>query len=634
MKRTLIVSMMMVLALGFTFASGDAEETTAGTTSSVSDMEAPELTALVESNALPKVEDRLPQNPLVVEPLDSLGKYGGTWNRANSLLFVNWYSWEPLVKLDLETLEPIPNVAESWSISEDYTTYTFKLRAGMRWSDGTPFTSDDVLFWYNDIVGNQEMTPSTPSWIRSGKQLANITAPDEVTVVIEFAAAKLFFLNEQAAMGIANQMLVPKHYLEQFHPAYADADELSQKIKDGGMESWVQLMQAKIAYATNPDIPVLSAWDLETDSSSELQVAVRNPYYWKVDTAGRQLPYISEMVWPLKADDQVRVMKAIAGEIDFDRVTKVAGDMTVLRKNEEAGGYRSSLLQMNSLSNALTLCVNQDYQADEEIANVLRNKKFRQALSIAIDRDEVIEFTVLGLAYPRQSVLHNNAPGGDEKYSTAYIEYDPAKANSWLEEVGLTKRDSDGYRLLPNGESFLLVLSASSQRQLSIDSGEIIKKHFEGVGIRTVLRPEDNALFNKRRGNGEHMITISNNAEGLNPLQRPQHYFPVSASAVWAPLTGKYYSSGGSVGNAPDALQQQLLDYYEQASVTLDPDDRAVIFSEVMDLHSENLWQIGVMSYAGFPMVVTNRMKNVPEVIINAYANAPAAFAEQYYIDE
>jgi peptide/nickel transport system substrate-binding protein len=634
MKRTLVLLTMILMAAGLVFAGGEGEAPASATEATSGDMEAPGLASEVAAGTLPEVQIRLPDSPLVVEPLDSLGKYGGTWNRANALLFVNWYSWEPLVKLDLETFEPMPNVAESWSISDDYTTYTFKLRKGMKWSDGEAFTSEDVQFWFDDIIANKEMTPSSPAWIRSGKQLATITTPDQLTVVIEFPAAKLFFLNEQAAMGRGNAMLVPRHYLEQFHPAYADAAELAKMVGDAGMDSWVQLMQAKITYATNPDIPVLTAWDLETDSSAELQTATRNPYYWKVDTAGRQLPYIDEMVWPLKADDQVRVMKAIAGEIDFDRVTKVAGDMTVLRKNEASGGYRSSLLQMQSLSNALTLSVNQDFSADEGIAAVLQDKKFRQALSVAIDREEVIEFTVLGLAKPRQAVLNDGAPGGDPKYSNAYVEYDPEKAKSWLDEAGLAKLDSDGFRLLPNGEPFLLILSPSSQRKLSIDSGEVIKRHFEAVGIRTVLKPEDNALFRKRRDSGEHMITIGNNAEGLNPLQRPFCYFPVSKTAVWAPLTGSYYSSGGSVGNPPDGLQQELIDYYEEASVTLDPVARAEIFGKVMDLHSENLWQIGIMSYAGFPMVVTNRMKNVPEVIVNAYANAPAAFAEQYYIDE
>jgi len=597
------------------------------------ELEAPVLTEMVAAGDLPPLERRLPENPLLVQPLNSEGKYGGTWDRINFRLFQGWYSWEPFLKLNKETMEPMANVAESWDVNDDFTEFTLTLRKGMKWSDGETFSTEDLRFWYEDIFMNDEMTPAKPSWLKTGSGPVKLQVIDEQTFKLIFAEPKLFFFNEQAAMGRCNGVIIPAHYLKQFHPKYADAAELDKVLKDNSMDSWVQLMNAKMATNTNPDKPVISAWDLETDSSAELQVAVRNPYYFKVDPSGRQLPYIDEMVWPVQADSQVTLMKAIAGEVDFDRVSKVAGDMPLLKKNEDSGGYTAKMLNLDSHANALTLFVNQDFVGDEASAEILQNRKFRQALSVAIDRDEVIEFTVLGLAEARQAVLHDNAPGGSSEFSKAYTEFDPDQANTWLDEIGLQERDGDGWRKMPNGETFFLIISVDGGRQLSVDSGEIIKKHFESVGIKTALKPEDGALFNTRRNAGEHMITVGNNGEGRNPLQKPYTYFPVNTGVSWAPLQGAYYASDGKQGNPLEPLQQELIDIYEAASVELDGDKRAEMFHEVMAMHSENLWQIGVMGYAGFPMVVAADMRNVPERLANVYQNAPAMFPEQYYFE-
>lgn len=639
MKR--VIGLVLVLSLavvGIAVAGGaqeGGEETVTTTAAESTGNEAPDLAALVAAGELPPLEERLPSEPLVVEPRDEIGVYGGTWRRVNYRTFQGWYSWEPLVKLDMDTFDPIPNIAKSWEISDDYTTFTFHLREGMKWSDGAPFSAEDLMFFYEDILMNEELTPGKPAWLSTGGEPVKMSAPDAYTIVLEFAGPKILFMQEQAAMGRPNYIQTPKHYLSRFHPTYADADELQALLDAEGMDSWVQLMEAKRSFNENPDLPVLTAWDLETDTSAELQVATRNPYYWKVDTEGKQLPYIDSMTWPVSADAQVTLLKAISGEVDFDRVSKVAGDMTVLKENEESGNYQAKMLNLDSHSNSLVLFVNQDFVGDEATAEILRDVRFRRALSVAIDREELIEFTVLGLAEPRQAVLHTTSPGGKEEYSKAYIEYDPQQAAAWLDEAGLSERDRDGWRTLPNGETLELILAAGAGRQLSVDSGEIIKKQFEEVGIKTALKLEDGALFNTRREAGEHMITIAGNGEGLNPLRKPHHYYPIeNYGPAWAPLQGLYYQTDGRDGKTPTGYQAELIEIYEEAVNELDGSRRIELFERTMEIHSQQLFQIGTMSYAGFPMVVSNKMHNVPKRLANVYQNAPAFDAEQYFIRE
>lgn len=639
MKR--VIALMVVfaaLSVGLSFAGGEqetGEETVTATAPETTGREAPDLARLVAAGELPPLEERIPTEPLVVQPRDEIGEYGGTWRRINYRLFANWYSWEPLVKLDMDTFAPVPNVARGVDISDDYTAFTFYLREGMKWSDGAPFTSEDLMFFYEDILMNDELTPGKPAWLAAAGEPAVFSAPDDYTIVIEFSAPKMLFLQEQAAMGRPNYLLTPKHYLSRFHPEYADAGKLQEMLSAEGMDSWVQLMEAKRSTNENPDLPVVAAWDLETDSSAELQVATRNPYYWKVDTEGRQLPYIDAMTWPLRADAQVTLLKAIAGEVDFDRVSKVAGDMTLLKENEASGGYTAKMLNLDSHSNSLVLFVNQDYVGDEADAEILRDVRFRRALSVAIDREELIEFTVLGLAEPRQAVLHSTSPGGSEEYSKAYVDHDPVQAAAWLDEAGLSGRDSDGWRTLPNGDTFELILATDSGRQLSIDSGEIIKKHFEEVGLKTALKLEDGALYQTRRNSGEHMITIGGNGEGLDPLRKPHHYFPIAGGQVpWAPLQATYYQTDGRDGREPVGFQAELIDLYEQAVRELNESKRIALYERTMEIHSQQLFQIGTMSYAGFPMVVSNKMHNTPKRLANVYQNAPAFDAEQYFIRE
>lgn len=594
--------------------------------------EAPELAEMVAKGLLPPVEERLPENPLVVVPFQEIGVYGGTLRTLETHHF--WYPCiEELVRKPAETSEYIPNLAEAWDISDDYTTFTFYLRKGVRWSDGTPWTSADIMFWYEDLILNDDYTPAKPAWLVVGGELGKVSAPDEYTVVFEFKSTALNFMESIANYGSTIFYRLPKHYLQQFHPSYVSPEKLAATLREAGVDAWHVLLEDKSDHRINPDLPVLSAWKLTTHPQQLLQVAERNPYYWKVDTEGNQLPYISKISWDDTTDQEVKLLRALAGQVDLAQVSKTSADIPLLRANERDGNYTTVLVDNSGLNGAgIVVFVNQTFVGDPEIAELLQNVQFRRAISHAINRDEVNEFTALGLAPIRQSVLNELHPASGPEFSQAYIEYDPATANRMLDEIGLNKRDSDGFRLLPSGKPLLIVLTPFHTSGWRVDAAEIIKPHFEDVGIKTIIRPEESSLWVTRSNAGEHMISVYANSNGNQPLGRPLWYFPVANRSYWAPLNGLYTATGGTAGWKPEAEQARLVEIYNAARDELDEDVRNALIREAMELHAENLWQIGVIGYSPFPVVRHNRVKNAPDIYYSMGWNSQLMFAEQYYI--
>ena len=248
----------------------------------LSQKEAPMLAEKVAADELPPLEERLPATPLVVEPVEAPGKYGGTWKigvtNPRATYFNTRSVSESLAMWDRTASTPVPDVAERWEVSADGTTYTFYLRAGMKWSDGTPFTSADILFWWNDIILNTDYTPAPPDWVRIKGEIPTVTAPDETTVIFQFPHPYGLFLQNLAFRGV-EMMNFPKHYISQFHPAYVEEAELTAKIAELGYETW-QTAILDLIFPTNPDLPRLSAWVNTTKNPETSAIYVRNPYYW------------------------------------------------------------------------------------------------------------------------------------------------------------------------------------------------------------------------------------------------------------------------------------------------------------------------------------------------------------------
>jgi peptide/nickel transport system substrate-binding protein len=599
--------------------------------------EAPSLTMLVNKGELPSVDKRLPDNPMVITPINEVGKYGGIWRRIEPNYQFHEWSNEPLISLN-DKQEYVPNLAESFELSADKRTYRFTLRKGMKWSDGEPFDTEDVDFWYNNLELNTDLEPSVKSLFSSSGKPAVLKIIDKQTFELTYQEPNPNFIEMHLRSTIEFRLpQSPKHYLKNYLPGFVAEDELAKKVADAGMTDWRQLFHNRwnTRSNTNPDLPVLYTWVYNTDPQELQQQAIRNPYYWKVDTAGNQLPYIDGMSWPLTAEPQVRILKALAGEVDMDRISKLTSDFTALKKGEKQGNYTTRMMELDDHSNMLVLFPNQDYDGeDKEVLRLIRSKTFRQALSIGIDRDTLNQILGIGLSTPAQSVILPTSPGGSIETSSAYTKTDLAKANKMLDELGLTERDNEKYRLGKDGKTLTFLVHFEAGRKISEEGAILLKADMDNLGLRFIMRSDEKSYFEQIRRGGDYQMVLHNNTSGLNPLFGANNYFPVMSENNFAPKQSAYYLSKGKNGVKLTPEMATLAKYYDELLNEANKTVFAAKVNEVMELHAENLWAIGMLRYTASPAVVSNRMKNVPKKLYSVYKSPFYHQKEQYYISE
>ena len=463
-----MVSLVLLGSAAMVWAGGEdegsSESSSAGAmVSSGSYNEAPALAQLVASGDLPPVEERLPPEPLVVKVKDEIGQYGGAITAIKHSTG-NWYmiahvNIEPLMELDPEdSLNVVPNVARAWDWNADKSQLTVHLREGIKWSDGEPFTAEDLRFHYEDVQFNEQLTPLTPgAWMSHGSRMT-FTQIDDSTVQFGFAGpspAQLFMFT--AANGYMNHYF-PAHYFKELHIDYnEDADK---KAKEEGLEEWWQLFnqtrEKTRPYIHYPGPPYLFAW-VPTSVTMDRTVWDRNPYYWKVDEAGNQLPYLDNIYGVLVVESELVKARGIAGEFDFLVEGFGMDEAPLLEQNAERYNY-NVIIGPNTWAGAGSYYLNLNHK-DPVRRELYRDKRFRQALSHAIDRDEINDIVFQGLATPLLGFALGDEPFYDEEVQAAEqeaIRYDVDEANRLLDEVGLTERDGDGYRLTSDGERLTL----------------------------------------------------------------------------------------------------------------------------------------------------------------------------------
>ncbi|MGQ9629446.1 MAG: ABC transporter substrate-binding protein [bacterium] len=600
--------------------------------------EAPMLGKLVEEGKLPPVEKRLPKNPVVVEPYEEIGQYGGDWrsvwrNMADRWGVANHMLYVRLVRMrgDLKGFEP--DVADRWEVSRDAKVYTFHIREGVRWSDGQPLTADDVMFWYEDILQNKDLTPSFPKVFTAGGKPMRIERVDDYTFRVIFEGPYGLFLLRQAIGGWSWDFIgYPKHYLKQFHPNYVDKGKLDEMAKKEGFEAWHQLFGQKYDWLYNPDLPMLTAWRVKSAPSPVGRfIWERNPYFYKVDPKGNQLPYIDRVIWEMIGDSQVALMRAMAGEVDMNIRYFRRGDYTLLMQNREAGDYRVNLYyEARGGDDYTTFLINQNVK-DPVLRDLFRNKKFRQALSLALNREEVNELVYLGLAKPRQASLDSTDPFYDPEWERAYAEYDPDRANKMLDEMGLTGRDKDGFRLRPDGKTLEVVLEFAGGEELP-DPIELAKEYWERIGIKVNVKADERSLYQVRAQAGE--IEIGSWSFSAS-LANADSLLGIGYGAAWAPLWTLWYTSGGKSGEEPPPEVKRIFELWDRITVTPDDEERNRLFKEIINIHKENLWVIGMVGEAPRSGVIKNNFRNVKE-------NAPyggivptpgcTSYPEQFFI--
>ncbi len=612
-----------------------AEEVAAPEASASQYNEAPMLAELVANGELPPVDERLPLNPLVITPEEEIGDYGGIWNRLATSAGDNQLGGkvggEHLVRYNKDGSQINPNVFESWEVSSDGATFTFHLREGMRWSDGEPYTASDILFYYEDVLLNEELTPTFPSWLRLSGEPVVIEKLDDYTLQFKFAAPYALFINVLGSLRGDRFASYCAHYLKQFHVKYVEKDEMDAMIKDAGVEHWYQVFGTKPDPRRNPDNPSYLPWNLSTPSHNDPLIADRNPFYWKVDPEGNQLPYIDSIHWSLVDGKDQLNLRAIQGEVDMQLRHITFDNVPLFMENQERGNYRVMLWQRGQVTD--TVLHPNHTNKDPVLREIVQDKRFRYALSLGINRADIIEAVYLGQAEPNQVSPTKTSPLYWEPQAKNLIEHDPDRANAYLDEMGLTDRDEDGYRLRPDGERLSIVFEYAAVFGAWGDIAELLTAHWSELGIELISTEIDRSLLGQRTSANELDLAVWTGSGEFNPFIEPRSFVPLVPNIALRQYA-YWWESDGKEGVEPTGDILRALELWEEIKITVDEEKQRTLFRQILELNKENLWQIGIATSPPQPVIVKNYFRNVPEDgMYDDQPRSPSNTAmEQYFI--
>ena len=613
--------------------------------------EAPSLAELVKAGKLPPVRERIGQDPLVVKPLREIGKYGGTWRRGFTGPFDTSNGHraaqnDKLLYWDYTGTKIVPNIARAWEVSPDGRTITISLRRGMKWSDGHPFTADDFVFWFEEVYSNKDLVPTPLSVMTINGKPITVKKVDASTVqflapdpyyALPTVLASVWGIGHHARFGrSALGGFAPAHYLKQFHPKFASKDDIAKKLVDLKYETWALMFKNVNDACRNPDLPVVTAWKTVSPINTPTWMLERNPYSIWVDTDGNQLPYIDRIRMTLGENLEVINLRAIAGEYDSQARHIDISKLPVLLENQQKGNYRVHLDPSDQGADVGLFC-NQSFDKDPEIAKWLSTRDFRIALSHGIDRTQINETFVLGLGQVASAAPGDRTPyfPGPE-YKRLHVGYDVKKANEMLDVLGLTKKDSEGYRLRADGGGRLRLALTTYLGFLPFTQiAEMIAEQWKKIGIRGEVQELERGLATSRMFANEHQIYFetqwgADNMYGHQPL-----LFPSQTEHPLGPLYGTWYSSAGKQGKEPPARMRELMATYRR-SFSVPDQERTRLAKEVWKIALDELWLIPVVSNSPASQgvrVIKNTMGNVPERLWNSAVsdNPHIAHTETWY---
>lgn len=591
--------------------------------------EAPMLAEMVAAGDLPPVEERLPANPRVLPVVEEIGQYGGTWRRAYNGISDRWGSTKLLEERIVEFMPTedgniiiVPNWVDEYEMSPDAREFSFHIREGLKWSDGVPVTTEDVKFWYDDIFNNTLFREEPHQFLTTNGVPLVVEIIDDFSFVVKFQDPYPLFPLIMAKEGSGSpglsreNFLQPAHYLKDYHPNYVSEEELAEIAAEYGVDTWQDLWDSSgpiQSWWLNPDLPVISAWMIEQPAPGERTVMVRNPYYFQVDAEGNQLPYIDNITHDLFEDPETLNLWVVQGQIDMQaRHIDALGNYTLLKENEANGNYH-----MVTWLNASTLSLYPNLNTpDPVLAELFNNANFRQALSVAIDREEIVDIITNGLSEPRQASPVSGSPNFDAEFETKWTEYDLDAANALLDEMGMTERDADGFRIRPDGETLQLIITTDHD---DISDLELVKAYWEEVGIKTVINKVERSFYEELVATGDIEIGVWGFDRSSVVAADPRRFIGSLADGPWAPLYGKWFDTGGAQGIEPPADHpiRNVWDAWENAQTAGTLEEANQYVQEMINIHKENVWVIGLYGEDPKIYIVSNNMHNVPEGLIN-----------------
>jgi len=600
--------------------------------------EPPSLAADVAAGKLPPLAQRLPRVPLVFTAPRSdwtLGRYGGELRtlmaKDRDIRMMVVYGYARLVGYD-EHLQLAPDILQSLD-NVDNRVFTLHLRPGHRWSDGHPFTSEDFRYFWEDVANNKELSPfGLPRALLVDNHGPTFEVLDATTVRYTWDEPNPQFL---AALAGPSPLFIyrPAHYLRQFHARYVGLAKANARAVAEGSRDWAGLYQKMDEQFRfdNPALPTLEPWINTTPLPTTRFVLVRNPYFHRVDANGRQLPYIDRVIVNI-TDDKLIPARAGAGNVDLQTRYLRFDNYTFLKQGEQRNHYRVYLWE-KAIGSQVALYPNLNVE-DRTWQKLMRDVRFRRALSLGVDRHEVNEVVYFGLGKESANTILPRSPLFRPEFRTAWAAFDVKRANALLDAIGLAKRNEDGIRLLPDGRPMNLIVDTSGESTEETDVLELVRGTWHELGIAMFPRPSQREVFRKRVFSGKSMMSVwSGLSNGIpTPDMSPSELAPTTQEQLQWPMWGQYYElnhKGGEAPALPDV--QELARLFQQWRTATTTEVRTQAWQRMLEIHADEVYTIGIVTHALQPVVVRNSLRNVPAD--GVYSWDPGAYFGMYHPD-
>ena len=582
-------------------------------------VETPFLEAAVKAGTLPPVAARVPAQPNIAvleKHGKSLGRHGGKLHllmgKQKDTKMMMVYGYARLISYD-ENLNFVPDLLADFDV-QDQRIFTFRLRKGHKWSDGHPFTAEDFRYYWEDMATNTEISSKgLPQALLVRGEGPTFEVLDETTVRYTWPEPNPNFV-PWIARPRPLLLYRPAHYLKQFHAKYADEAKLNAAARKENKRNWTQLHSDRDRWyrMDNPARPTLQPWYNSTKPPSERFIFKRNPYYHQVDASGRQLPYIDNVVLNLGATNMVAARTG-SGEADLQARYLRFDHFTFLKESEKRYDF-SVRLWKKARGSQIALFPNLNAK-DKAWRDLFQDVRFRRALSIAINRTEINQVIYYGLAQESQDTVLQKSPLYKDTYRKAWTAFDPAEANKLLDEIGLTERDEDGLRLLPDGRPAVITVETAGESTEQTDVLELVRDGWRQVGLKLLSKPSQREVFRQRIYSGDTIMSIWSGVSNGIPtaLMSPGEFSPSSKLQFQWPRWGHYVQSGGKSGEMPGLKPvRRLVALNEQWKNAKSASEKSRIWHEVLQIHAYNVFVIGLVNGAMQPVVISNKLRNIP----------------------
>lgn len=582
--------------------------------------ESPLLSKMVKNDKLPPVESRLPQTPRVIDFAGrnlEIGKFGGTLKmlmaRAKDARQMTVYGYARLLIYKPKTFEFQPDILESFDVIQG-KKFIFNLRPGHKWSDGHPFTAEDFRYWWEDVANNPKLSPvGPPKVMKVDGKLPQFRILNNLSIQYEWEKPNPDFL---AALAGASPLYIyrPAHYMRQFHENFTANSELQKLVTTAKQRNWAALHNKmdNLYRNDNIDLPVLQPWVCISKSSSNRLRFKRNPFFHRIDPKGQQLPYIDEFIFGI-ASNKLISAKTGTGEVDLQARYLRFDDYTFLKKGEDRSPY-STRLWTTAKGSHLALFPNLNHK-NKVLRSIMQDVRFRRALSMAVNRYEINQVIYYGLAIEGNNTVLPESPLYKPYYRSKWAQLNLKSANQLLDDMGLIKRDSRGIRLLPDGNPLNLIIETAGESTEQTDILELIHDSWLKIGIKIYSKPSQRNVFRNRIFSGETAISIWSGIEnGLaSANSSPAEFAPTTQQLLQWPKWGQHFETGGKAGQIPnDPFAMELLKLYRDWRAEPVFAKRKDIWEKVLDIHTEQVYSIGLIAGVLQPVVVSNNLKNVP----------------------